>query len=156
MSIIYERKLIAKRYIRSRFTIDLLSAIPIDLIAGTFFNKDDAKQLKAFSLLKLIRMLRLSRIIRAMNVVRDIKTKVKLGQVFFVLLLYLHCQACVIWFIIQNDKLWENPVLILDQNWNVRFYADAMSAQYSVSMYLSLLSLLGVDIMPLTILGFGT
>ena len=33
-SIISERKLIATRYLQTRFTIDLLSAIPMDLMAG--------------------------------------------------------------------------------------------------------------------------
>ena len=33
-AIIYERKLIAKRYLKSRFLIDLLSAIPLDLMAS--------------------------------------------------------------------------------------------------------------------------
>ena len=33
-AIIYERKLIAKRYLKSRFAIDLLSAIPLDLMAS--------------------------------------------------------------------------------------------------------------------------
>ena len=35
---IYDRKLIARKYIKTRFTVDLLSAVPLDLIAGIFFS----------------------------------------------------------------------------------------------------------------------
>lgn len=125
--VIYLRKLIARHYLRTRFTIDLLSAFPIDLFAGLFFS-EDAKELKALSLLKLVRMLRLSRIIRALNVKRDIKSKVKLMQVFFILLLYIHCQACILWFIIIDSKLWNDPILSNDVLWQGRFYADHLYA----------------------------
>ena len=77
VDIIYDRKLIARKYIKTRFTVDILSAMPLDLIAGVFFSFS-SKELKILSLLKLIRMLRLSRIIRALNVQRSIKSKVKL------------------------------------------------------------------------------
>lgn len=67
LEVIYDRKKIARNYLKSRFLIDFISAIPVDVIIS-FFGKKDAKELKAFSLLKLVRMLRLSRIIRALNV----------------------------------------------------------------------------------------
>ena len=38
MDTIYDRKLIARKYIKTRFTVDLLSAVPLDLIAGIFFS----------------------------------------------------------------------------------------------------------------------
>lgn len=89
-TIISNRRKIIEKYIKSRFTIDFLSALPIDYIAAIFFSSE-ASSLKIFSLLKLVRMLRLSRIIRALNVRRELKTKIKLFKVFFQLILYLHC-----------------------------------------------------------------
>lgn len=91
--VIYDRKRIAHEYIRTRFTIDFLSAIPMDFLIVVFFSNQvsTTKELKAISLLKLVRMLRLSRIIRALNVQRDLKSKIKLAKVFFQLILYLHC-----------------------------------------------------------------
>ena len=77
-----DRKKIAANYLKTRFTVDFLSAIPVDLIGSLFFSSE-AKELKALSLLKLVRMMRLSRIIRALNVQRDLKSKIKLLKVFF-------------------------------------------------------------------------
>ena len=84
-----------------------------------------------------------------MNVVRDIKSKAKLLNVLFVLIIYLHCQACVIWFMIVNDKLWNNPVLTLELYWETKFYSDAPYAQYLVSVHFSMLTFLGADTLPL-------
>ena len=91
--VIYDRKRIAHEYIRTRFTIDFLSAVPIDLFITLFLpdSVSSTKEFKAISLLKLVRMLRISRIIRALNVQRDLKSKIKLVKVFFQLVLYLHC-----------------------------------------------------------------
>lgn len=67
-------------------------------------------------------------------------------QVFFVLSLYLHCQACLLWFYIIEDNLWNHPILSRDVLWQSRFFEDTVYAQYSVSLYESLLGLLGTDI----------
>ncbi len=89
-TMILNRRKIIEKYIKSRFTIDLLSATPFDYIAAIFFSAE-ASGLKIISLLKLVRMLRISRIIRALNVRKELKTKIKLFKVFFQLILYLHC-----------------------------------------------------------------
>ena len=151
---ICDRKKIIAHYLRGRFTVDFLSAFPIDAI-GSMLLSMDAKQFKIFSLLKLIRMLRLSRIIRALKVQREIKTRIKLFKVFFQLLLYLHCQACLILFIIQYDKLWNNPILVNDLFWVGKFYEDSLFAQYVIAMNFSLLDLLGNNTLPLSTLGYG-
>ena len=144
LEIVYDRKRIAHEYIKTRFAVDFLSAIPIDLISKLFFSTDNEK-FKVFSLLKLIRMLRLTRIIRVLNVQRDAKSKIKLFQVFFQLTLYLHCQACLIWFMIEYDKIWYHPVLVGDVSWDSKFYSDSKLAQYVNSFHWSLLSMLGND-----------
>ena len=35
---IYDRKLIARKYMKTRFTVDILSAVPLDLLAGIFLS----------------------------------------------------------------------------------------------------------------------
>ena len=124
---IKDRKKIIANYMRNNFAIDFLSAFPVDAVASLLLTSD-ADEFKIFSLLKLIRMLRLSRVIRALNVKRAIKTRIKLVKVFLQLILYLHCQACLIWFIIQHDKLWNNPILYNDLLWSGKFYEDSMIA----------------------------
>lgn len=71
---IIDRKLIAHNYIKRGFTIDFLSALPLDLITKVLIQNLSSKQLKLLSLLKLIRMLRVSRIVRALKVQRDLKS----------------------------------------------------------------------------------
>ena len=65
---IYDRRIIAVVYLKGRFTIDFLSALPLDLIAGIFIPEGNTKQMRLVSVLKLVRMLRLSKMLRAMNV----------------------------------------------------------------------------------------
>lgn len=102
-SIIYERKLIAKRYLQTGFTIDLLSAIPLDLMMGKVSRSATGKRLKLISLLKLFRMLRLSKLIRKLNVAREHKIKLKLLKMMIQVILYLHCCACMWFYIIEFD-----------------------------------------------------
>ena len=74
---VFSRKRIASHYIKTRFFVDLLSAVPLDSFAALFIS-DNSNKFEALSLLKIIRMLRLSRVIRALNVKRQIKSKAKL------------------------------------------------------------------------------
>ena len=63
-----ERVKIAKHYLKTRFSIDFMSAIPLDLAASGISEGSQSKRFfKLFSLLKLLRMLRLARLIRALN-----------------------------------------------------------------------------------------
>ena len=41
---IYDRRIIAVVYLKGRFTIDFLSALPLDLIAGIFIPEGNTKQ----------------------------------------------------------------------------------------------------------------
>ena len=62
-----DQKTIAIKYLKGSFTIDLLSTIPLDSMAGIFLDPSTAQQFKLFGCLKLIRVIRLNRIIRDMN-----------------------------------------------------------------------------------------
>ena len=105
-----DRVIIAKNYLRGSFSVDFLSAFPFDLVASLIMGDLSAKQLKIFSLLKLIRMMRLSRIIRALNFNRDLKSQLKIAILVLKLVLYLHCSACLQLWVVNYDSLWENPV----------------------------------------------
>ena len=88
--IVKDQKTIAIKYLRGSFTIDLLSTIPLDSMAGIFLDAATAAQFKIFGCLKLIRVIRLNRIIRDMNVPGHIKVMLKLGKLTFFLFLYVH------------------------------------------------------------------
>ena len=65
--IVTDQKTIAIKYLKGSFSIDFLSTIPLDSMAGIFLDSETAKQFKLFGCLKLIRVIRLNRIIRDMN-----------------------------------------------------------------------------------------
>lgn len=74
---VFDPKRTSKEYLKSRFTIDLLSTIPIDTIVFMFTSTKSAT-LRLSSLLKLVRVTRLGRIIARMNVKQDLKNAMKL------------------------------------------------------------------------------
>ena len=95
--IVTDQKSIAIKYLKGSFTIDLLSTIPLDSMAGIFLDEAQAAQFKLFGCLKLIRVTRLNRIIRDLNVPGHIKVILKLCKLTFFLFLYVHFQSCV-WY----------------------------------------------------------
>lgn len=121
---IKDRAVITRRYLVGQFTIDFLSAFPVDLVANVFFKDLSSKQLKVISLLKLMRMLRLSRIVRALQTSRDIKAQMQLVILVTKLLIYLHCSACLQLYIIQYESLWDHPIYSNYQGWGSKFYED--------------------------------
>ena len=64
--------------------------MPVDTVAFIFTGERNP-QLMLFSLLKLVRVTRLSRIIARLNVPSDIKNYMKLFQLVFMIVLYMHC-----------------------------------------------------------------
>ena len=75
------------------FWIDLISVIPFELIIYDLVKDSDV--LKAFSLLKLLRVLRLQRMITYMNTTDDLKHSLKLFNLSFMLVLYVHLSGCM-------------------------------------------------------------
>ena len=123
---IHDRTQISLSYLRGQFTIDFLSAVPIDVLASIFFKNLSAKQLKIISLLKLIRMLRLTKIVRALRTSRDIKSQIKLFILLLKLILYIHCSACLQLFIIQYESLWDHPIYSSFLGWESKFAEDSV------------------------------
>ena len=81
---VFDPKRTSKKYLKSRFTIDLLSTIPFDNVA-LIFTESSSPILQLFSLLKLVRISRLGRIIERMNVTQDMKNALKLFKLIFVI-----------------------------------------------------------------------
>lgn len=99
---IFDTDKIKWNYLKGRFLIDFLSTIPFDNI-GYLITRKKSPLLPLFSLLKLIRVTRLARIIERMNAKEHVKLMMKLAQLIFFLIMYIHCLACV-WFLIVNQK----------------------------------------------------
>ena len=101
----FESKKTAIVYLKSRFFIDVVSTVPVDTISEYIFNTKN-KNLSLFSTLKLVRVTRVSRIISRLNVAREKKHVLKLIQLVFFLVMYLHILGCVWFWIVVIDDVW--------------------------------------------------
>lgn len=80
-------KAIAKHYLKGRFAIDLLATFPFRFFMGHHSN---LQFLNLFGILKVTRVLRLGRLIKVLNARDDIKMTLKLCNLVFYLILYIH------------------------------------------------------------------
>ena len=87
---IFDKEIIYWNYLKGRFLIDILATVPFDNIVF-LITKTRSAILPLFSLLKLIRVTRLGRIIEKMNVKEHLKLMMKLSQLIFFLIMYIHC-----------------------------------------------------------------
>lgn len=142
---IFDKKTIRDNYLKGRFIIDLLATVPFDTIVFSITQQKN-EILPLFSLLKLIRVTRLGRIIERMNVKEDIKLLIKLSQIIFFLIMYIHIIACVWYLIVQTDKIWVAPLESIDPNNDL--FNTSTTHRYLISVYYSLLLLTQNDITP--------
>ena len=110
MDLVTEPRAIAVNYLAGNFWIDFLSTVPLDTLAGIFMRKQNAERFKLFAILKLIRVVRLNRIIRGLPAARQIKATLKIMNLTFFLMLYVHCVGCMWYFMIKQDQLWVPPL----------------------------------------------
>ena len=87
------------------FIIDFLSTVPFDTIALAF-TESGSPILALFSLLKLVRITRLGRIIERMNVRQEMKSALKLFELIFMIVVYIHVAACLWYVIVSADEAW--------------------------------------------------
>ena len=99
-----------------------------------------------FGLLKLIRILRLSRLIQFLNVKREVKVQFNLIKLVFFLIMYIHFQGCIWYFVVVQNKVWIPP---LDYVWiETTLWDDTVWGKYWNSQYHSVMILSGGDIGP--------
>lgn len=137
--------IIRRNYLKGRFSIDILSTIPFDNLLKLFTGSEN-QILAMFSLLKIVRVTRLGRIIARLNVSEDTKNSLKLFQLVFFIIMYIHCSGCA-WFAIVNmSETWIPP---LDMGQEDQFlYDDSITRQYFISVYHSVLMMTGNDAFP--------
>jgi len=144
---IFNPKKIAERYSKGSLMVDVVSCIPFDNI-GMAMKVNDPTTLQLLRLLKLSRLFRLSRIITYLQTYKSLKTTLRLVKLCFFLFLYVHCMACLWFWIVRFDELWMPP---LDFIWGWQetplFGASELS-QYWTSFYHSLLYLTSNDLGP--------
>ena len=137
--------IIKHNYVSGRFIIDILSTIPFDNVLK-LFTGSESQVLAMFSLLKIVRVNRLGRIIARLNVSEDTKNSLKLFQLVFFIVLYIHISGCAFYALINYDEIWIAP---LDFDEEDKFlYDDSVLRKYFISIYESVLLLMGNDGFP--------
>lgn len=102
MDEIVEQRLIAKHYIRSlNFVIDLVSAIPFDLIAGS--GSQNATILQVLKFIKVLRLLRLGKFMRQIQM-SEFLVWLQLVKYLFKFLLILHWMA-LLWQTLSQSQV---------------------------------------------------
>ena len=142
---IKDLKVIRANYLRGRFIVDFLSTAPFDNIVY-IFTQEESPILALFSLLKLFRVTRLGRIIARLNVAESTKNLLKLLQLVFFIIMYIHCSGCAWYSIVEMDQIWIAP-LDVDQE-DEFLYDDSLSRKYFMSIYHSVLLMTGNDAFP--------
>ena len=94
-------------YLKGRFWLDVLSTVPFEFLFG---SNGVFAVFKLFGLLKVVRVTRISRIINLMNVKADFKMILRLTNLVYFLLLYIHFSACIWWYTIKDTKIWIPPM----------------------------------------------
>ena len=142
---VFDSKRTGQKYLRSRFTVDFLSTVPFDTIA-LLFTSSSSPLLQLFALLKLVRISRLGPIIERMNVTQDVKNALKLFKLIFVIIIYIHCLACL-WYVIVNiNEQWKPRIDYVNPDDD--FYDSSLQNKYFTTLYHAVLLLTGNDILP--------
>jgi hypothetical protein len=78
-----------------------------------------------------------------------VKAKIKVVHLMFLLFLYLHCLACIWFWICDKGKVWVPPLDFIDYT-KSDLYETNMSRKYLMSLYNAVLLLGGNEIGPRT------
>jgi CRP-like cAMP-binding protein len=143
---IVKPKDIAWDYLKERFWIDFLASAPFDTIGLIILPASQATALRLFSLFKLVRVLRLNKLITIMKVEDEIKLSLKLIKLVFFLIMYLHCLACLWYYLVLIDEKWLPPLDFVYVT--THFYEEDLFFQYWSSLYHAVMMLSGNDLGP--------
>ncbi|CAI2377400.1 unnamed protein product [Moneuplotes crassus] len=135
---VFEAKKIAKKYLFGRFSVDLISTVPLDSLGNL-------PVLQTFQLLKLFRLSRISKIIKNLPMKEDIKVMIKVLNLVFMLFIYIHCIACLDFLIVNSYKNWCPPLWYYSCD-NNDLYTSSNLRQYAISLYISILLFGGNEI----------
>ena len=84
-----------------------------------------------------------------MNSTDDVKVSLRLFQLCFFLILYIHCTACALYYVTDFDRSWK-PGQLAYYGDETDFYSMETFDKYGISFYNSILALTGNDIYPAT------
>ena len=109
--LITKPKLIALEYISKDFWIDLVSTVPFqaiwELVLGLGEPGHSVMLLfKVFKLLKVFRLRKVFIMIRNLKRPKETKAAAQIAFYTFLLVIYSHVVACILWDMMKTDKRW--------------------------------------------------
>ena len=102
---IFDMKLIAINYIQGPFWIDFISTVPLDGIASAFNASPGVVNfMNILGILKIVRILRIRKLIANLNYTQETKALLKVANMVFYLILYIHLVACFLWMTFSSGE----------------------------------------------------
>jgi len=97
---IFGLRMIAKYYIcKGTFLIDILSTFNLDSLVVSLENESLTIFMRLFGFLKMQRIRRINKIIGNLNTTQETKAFLKVAKMVFLLILYIHILACILWLV---------------------------------------------------------
>ena len=146
---VVDPKAIALRNFKSVFFIDLLATLPLEEILMAVFDQEN-RFYKLFSLLKIGRLLKLEKIISYLNVEEHVKQFINLCKMILFLVIYIHCFACMWWYMATLEPVWVIPKFQVTDDFYQMYHFDSVSSRYLTSIYMSVNLIGGNDQSPRT------
>ncbi|XP_018909518.1 voltage-gated delayed rectifier potassium channel KCNH8 isoform X2 [Bemisia tabaci] len=147
--VVSNSKLIAIHYVKSWFIVDLLAALPFDLLYASDVYSGDEPSPGQIHLLKLTRLLRLARLLQKMDRYSQYSAMI-LTLLMLSFTLVAHWLACI-WYVIaekeraRNDKDWDLGWLhTLSERLRVNVTSISHSESYITALYFTCSSLTSV------------
>lgn len=131
-----------------KLAVDLISAVPFDVITWLTDGYEEMQLLTLTKIIRLFRLLRLSKILMFAQTRANVKLALKLCQLLFLFVTYLHAQACFWYIITSSARQYIPPALYVDHYPDL--YSDSVLRQYAYSLYMSVYMMAGAEIGPRT------
>lgn len=104
---IFGMRMIARNYVcKGTFLIDILSTFDLDDLVRGIGNESLTFLMSLFGFLKMQRIRRINKIIGNLNTTQETKAFLKVAKMVFLLILYIHILACILWLVLSRDKVW--------------------------------------------------
>ena len=139
---------ILKNYFSSgKLLVDVISAIPFDVLA-LFQSEHEGLQL--ITMTKIIRLLRLSKVFVFMRAKLHVKLRLKLLQLLFMFVVYLHLMACIWFMLIDELQVYIPPALYIEYHNEEMslFHNNDQVRKYAYSLYMSVYMLTAAELGP--------
>ena len=132
-----------------KLIVDVVSAVPFDVITWLTNDYKEMQLVTISKIIRLFRLMRLSKILMFAQTKASVKLSLKLCQLMFLFITYLHTQACLWYLITQGPAVYIPPGLYVDHKTDL--YSSSIWRQYAYSLYMSVYMFTAAEIGPRTL-----